>query len=64
MNEDRTIVLDEDAERRLWRKIAFRIIPLVGIAYVISDPSRYFRRVPLKRRWNPWQQDQSDTRQN
>ena len=36
MNEGRTIVLDEDAERRLWRKIAFRIIPLVGIAYVIS----------------------------
>lgn len=36
MTEGRTTVLDEDTERRLWRKVAFRIIPLVGVAYVIS----------------------------
>ncbi|MDV8020095.1 MFS transporter [Rhodococcus sp. IEGM 1330] len=36
MNEGCTTVLDEDAERRLWRKIGFRIIPLVGIAYIVS----------------------------
>lgn len=36
MDEGRTTLLDEDAERRLWRKIGFRIIPLVGIAYIIS----------------------------
>ena len=28
--------LDEEIERQLWRKIAVRIIPLVGVAYVIS----------------------------
>lgn len=36
MNEGRTTVLDDESERRLWRKIGFRIIPLVGIAYIIS----------------------------
>ncbi|MGV8873749.1 MAG: MFS transporter [Rhodococcus sp. (in: high G+C Gram-positive bacteria)] len=30
------VPLDEEIERRLWRKIAVRIIPLVGVAYVIS----------------------------
>ncbi|SNT49405.1 MFS transporter [Rhodococcoides kyotonense] len=29
-------MFDEETERRLWRKIGFRIIPLVGIAYIIS----------------------------
>lgn len=36
MNEGSTTVLDEEAQRRLWRKIAVRIIPLVGTAYIIS----------------------------
>ncbi|MCZ4551478.1 MFS transporter [Gordonia rubripertincta] len=36
MNEGPTTVLDEEAQRRLWRKIAVRIIPLVGTAYIIS----------------------------
>ena len=36
MNERHNTTLDEDTERRLWRKIGFRIIPLVGVAYIIS----------------------------
>ncbi|MBU3060474.1 MFS transporter [Nocardia sp. NEAU-G5] len=29
-------VLDDRARKRLWRKVALRILPLVGVAYIIS----------------------------
>jgi MFS transporter, ACS family, tartrate transporter len=28
--------LDNDEQRRMWRKIAMRILPLIGLAYIIS----------------------------
>lgn len=28
--------LGEEAERRMWRKVGFRILPLVGVAYIVS----------------------------
>ncbi|MCE0765054.1 MFS transporter [Pseudonocardia kujensis] len=27
---------DEEAQRRMWRKVGFRILPLIGVAYIIS----------------------------
>lgn len=37
MNSDGAVVaLDEESERKMWRKVGMRILPLVGIAYVVS----------------------------
>ena len=35
-NDNAVAMLDEAAERRMWRKVAFRILPLVGVAYIVS----------------------------
>lgn len=42
--------LDEEAERRMWRKVGFRILPLVGVAYIVS----YIDRANLGYVAEPW----------
>lgn len=35
-NDGALATLDNEAERRMWRKVGFRILPIVGVAYIVS----------------------------
>ena len=36
INDGAVVTLDDESEHRMWRKVGFRILPLVGVAYIVS----------------------------